>query len=94
MAAINLEAAAATMVDPAFLMSALLIVGGALLAQVVTNYMRNNVRDVQVRGGDAVYAMVASSIALVVLPGSYGRPVALGSTATAFRVVAREYGVV
>jgi len=94
MAAINVSAATSTMTSAAFLKSALLVVVGALLAQVVTNYMRNNIRDISVTGGDAVYPLVAAMLALVVLPGKYGRPVALGSTATSLRVAAREFGVV
>lgn len=94
MAAINVSGATSTLASPAFLKSAVLIVVGSLLAQVVTNYLKNNVRDIQVRGGDAVYALVASLLALTVLPGKYGRPLALGSTATAVRVAANDFGLV
>ena len=94
MASINVEAATATLTSAAFLKSAVLVVIGSLLAQVVTNYMRSNVRDIQMKGGDAVYAVVASMLALMLAPGKYGRPIALGSTATAVRVIARDYGVV
>ena len=94
MAAINPSAAGQTLTSPAFLKSAVLIVVGALLAQVVTEWLRNNVRDIQMTGGDAIYAIVGAALALTVLPGKYGRPIALGSTATGVRVVLREYGVV
>lgn len=94
MAGINVSRATGTLTSPAFVKSAVLVVVGSLLAQVVTNYLKNNVRDISVRGGDSVYALVAALIALTVLPGRYGRPVALGSTATAVRVVARDFGVV
>lgn len=94
MAAINVQAAAQTLTSAAFLKSAVLIVIGSLLAQVATEYLRNNVRDISMKGGDAVYALVASALALIVLPGKFGRPIALGSTATAVRVVANDYGVV
>ena len=46
------------------------------------------------RGGDAVYSIVAALLTLVLLPGRYSRPIALGSTATAVRVVASDFGVV
>lgn len=94
MAAINLSAATSTLTSVAFLKSAVLVVIGSLLAQIVTQYMRNNVRDIEMKGGDAVYSIVASLLALVVLPGKYGRPIALGSTATAVRVAAGEFGVI
>lgn len=94
MAGINVSAATSTLSSPAFLKSAVLVVVGSLLAQVATSYLKNNVRDIQVRGGDAVYALVASALVLVVLPGQYGRPIALGSTATAVRVAASDFGVV
>ncbi|MFC4246476.1 hypothetical protein ACFOZ7_05625 [Natribaculum luteum] len=94
MAAINLNSATSTLTSAAFLKSAVLIVVGSLLAQVVVSYMRSNVYDVQVRGGDAIYALVGALIALMVLPNGYGRNIALGSTATAVRTVAADYGVV
>lgn len=93
MASINVNRATSTMTDTSFLTSAVLIVGGSLLAQVVTTYLRNNVHDVSMKGGDAVYSAVAALLALTVLPKKYGKPLALGSTATAVRVVLRDFGV-
>jgi len=94
MASINVSRATDTMMSASFLKSAVLVVIGSLLAQVVTNYLRTNVRDISVKGGDAIYSAVAAMIALMVLPGNYGRPVALGSTATSVRVILRDFGVV
>lgn len=94
MAAINVNAATDTLTSPAFLKSAVLVVMGSLLAQVATSYLRNNVRDISMKGGDAVYSLVAAALVLIVLPGQYGRPIALGSTATAVRVTANDFGVV
>lgn len=94
MASVNVSRATSTLTSPAFLKSAVLIVGGSLLAQVVTNYLRSNVYDVSVQGGDAIYALVAALMAMTVLPGQYARPLALGSTATGVRVAAREFGIV
>lgn len=93
MAAINVNAASSTLTSPAFIKSAVLIVVGSLLAQVVVEWMRNNVHDIQFTGGDAVYALVGAAISLTVLPEKYGKPIALGSSASAVRVVASEYGV-
>jgi uncharacterized membrane protein YeaQ/YmgE (transglycosylase-associated protein family) len=94
MASINVSRATNTMMSASFLKSAVLIVVGSLLAQVVTSYLRSNVRDISVKGGDAIYSAVAAMLVLVVLPGKYGRPLALGSTATSVRVVLRDFGVV
>lgn len=94
MAAINVSRATSTLSSPAFMKSAVLVVAGSLLAQVVTSYLRNNVRDISVTGGDAAYAVVAAMLALTVLPGKFGRPIALGSGATAVRVMLREFGVI
>jgi len=94
MASINVSQATSTLMSPSFLKSAVLIVAGSLLAQVVTDYLRNNVRDISVNGGDAIYAAVAAMLALTVLPGNYGRPLALGSAATSVRVVLRDFNVV
>jgi hypothetical protein len=94
MATVNVSAATSTLSSSAFLQSAVLVVVGSLLAQVVVSYARSNVYDIGMTGGDAVYAVVAALIPLMVLPGEYGRPVALGSTATAVRTAASEFGVV
>lgn len=94
MATINASRAASTLVDPSFLKSAVLIVVGSLLAQVVTSYLRSNVRDIQMKGGDAVYSAVAALLALTVLPRQYGKPLALGSTATSVRVILSDFNVV
>lgn len=94
MAGINVNRATSALSDTAFITSAVLIVAGSLFAKFVVTQMKNNVYDIQVPGGDAVWAVFAAFIALVILPGTYGRPLALGSTAGAVRVVLNEYGVV
>lgn len=94
MASLNVSRATNTLTAPAFVKSAVLIVAGSLLAQVATTWLRQNVYDVRMKGGDAVYAIAAAFLTLSVLPGRYGRPLALGSTATGVRVVADEFGVI
>lgn len=93
MASLNLGAATRTLTSSAFLKSAVFVVAGSIAAQVVTDWMRNNVVDLSLPGGDAVYALTAALLAMVVLPGAIGRSVALGSGATAVRVVANDLGL-
>lgn len=94
MVGININRATDSLTSTAFLTSAVLVVAGSLFAQLVVQYMTANVQDIQMRGGDAVYALVAAFAALTVFPGQYGRPVALGSAATAVRVILADYEVV
>jgi hypothetical protein len=94
MAGINIERATTALSSPEFIVSAGLVVAGSLFAQLVVSQLRNRVYDVQFQGGDAMYAGIAAFVALVVLPGEYGRPLALGSTAAAIRVILSDYGVV
>lgn len=94
MASINVNRATSTLMSTSFLKSAVMIVLGSLLAQVVTDYLRSNVRDINMAGGDAVYSAVSALLVLTVLPKKYGKPLALGSMATSVRVLLRELGVV
>jgi len=94
MAEINIDQATSALTSQAFLTSAAMVVAGSLLAQVIVSFMRNNVYDIQIVGGDAIYSLVAAFLSLTVLPEEYGKPIALGSTATSFRVMLNEFGVV
>lgn len=94
MASLKLGMATRTLGSTAFLKSAVLVVAGSIFTQMATSWMRTNVMDIGVTGGDAIYALVAGVLALTVLPGAYGRSVALGSGATAVRVVLSEFGLV
>ena len=94
MASINVDRATSTLMSPSFLKSAVLVVAGSLLAQIVTTYLRNNIRDIGMKGGDAVYSAAAAMLVLTVAPANYGRPMALGSTATSVRVVLRDFNIV
>jgi hypothetical protein len=69
MAALNVNAASSTLALLAFLKSAVLIVVGSLLAQVAVSWLRENIHDIQMTGGDAVYALLGAALALIVLPG-------------------------
>jgi hypothetical protein len=93
MATVDVSKASSTLTSSSFMRSAVLVVVGSLMAQLVTDWMRRNVIDISQKGGDAVYPLIAALIALSIMPSSYGRPVALGSTATSVRVVIKEFGL-
>lgn len=81
------------MSSPSFIKSAVLVVLGSILAQMLTQYGRE-IYDVQVRGGDALYAAVSGLLVMAVLPGKYGRPLALGASASAVRTVLDQYDLI
>lgn len=91
---INVSAATDEMLDEGFLISAVLVVVGSLVASVVTVWMRSNVYDVSIQGGDALYSVVAAFLMLLFLPKQYGKPAALGAVASGVRVILKEYGIV
>jgi len=91
---INVAEAKNEMFDEGFVVSAVLIVVGSLVASLATSWMRDNVYDVQITGGDAIYPLVAAFLMLLVLPKEYAKPAALGSFASSVRVVLRDFNIV
>lgn len=91
---INVDRATGELLDEAFVISAVLVVVGSLLSSIATTWMRSNVYDVQMTGGDAVYPIVAAFIVLMVLPKQYGKPVALGCVASSVRVILDQFGII
>lgn len=94
MATMNLSGALSTATSGSFLMSAALVAGGGLLGRMGTNFLRDNVLDIGVRGGDVVYSVVAAVAVLAALPRKWSRPLALGMVGGAVSVTAQEFGVV
>lgn len=82
------------MLDESFIISAVLVVVGSLVASLATSWMKSNVYNVQVTGGDAVYPVVAAFLMLLLLPQQYAKPAALGSVASSVRVVLREFNII
>jgi hypothetical protein len=91
---INVSSATDEMLDESFVMSAVLIVVGSLVASLATSWMRSNVYDVQITGGDAIYPIVAAFLMLLVLPQQYAKPAALGSVASSVRVILADFNIV
>jgi hypothetical protein len=91
---VNVSAATDEMLDESFIISAVLVVVGSLVASLATSWMKSNVYNVQVTGGDAVYPVVAAFLMLLLLPQQYAKPAALGSVASSVRVVLREFNII
>lgn len=94
MATFNVSRAARTVTSQSFVMSMALVGVGAVVGQMWTNWARDNLVDVGVRGGDVAYALGLGIIALALLPNKWARPVALGAGSSALVTAAREFGVV
>lgn len=90
----DVSGAVNTMTGTSFLRGVVVIAIASLGVQMWTDWARNNLVDVGFTGGDAVYAAVAGLLALAVLPNKYGRPAAMGATASGLLTVMQEMGVV
>lgn len=77
-----------------FLMAAGLVAVGSVASQMVTNLARDNIVDVDMAGGDALYAMAGAVATMAFLPMNFARPLALGMVATGAQTAATELGVV
>ena len=91
---INVSSATDEMLDEGFMLSAVLVVVGSLVASIATSWMKENVYNVQITGGDAIYPIVAAFLMLLLLPQQYAKPAALGSVASSVRVVLREFNII
>lgn len=91
---INVSSATDEMLDEGFVLSAVLVVVGSVVASIATSWMKSNVYNVQITGGDAIYPIVAAFLMLLLLPQQYAKPAALGSVASSVRVVLREFNII
>jgi hypothetical protein len=94
MSTMNVDGAVSTMTNASFIRSVAVIAIASVGVQMWTDWARNNLVDLGVTGGDAIYAAVAGLLALAVLPSKYGRPAAMGATAAGLLTVGQEMGVV
>lgn len=95
MSTLDIGGAVSDMTNPKFLAQIGAIVVGSMASTVSTEFMRANVMDLNVTGGDAVYSLVTALGILVFGRGHYlGRALALGSASTAGSVLLEQFGVV
>lgn len=81
MASLKVSRATNTMLSATYLQMVALMVVGYIGSIVITGWMRDNVMDIGMAGGDAVYGFVASAVFLMLPIGrSNARSLALGSS--------------
>ena len=91
MASLNVNRATSTLTSESFLKSAVLVVFGSLAATFATKWARNNILDLQMKGGDAVYAIAVAAASLAVLDRDKGVSIALGATSSAVGTGVSEF---
>ena len=73
---------------------AAIVVLGGYAASVATDFAKENVYDVPIKGGDALYPAVAAVLLNVFLGGQMARHLTIGMTAASLAEVADAYGLV
>lgn len=77
-----------------WLKSVSLILVGSMAATMATQWLRNNVFDVAMTGGDALYAVALSVATLAIAPASLANPLSLGMAASGGQTLLRDFNVV
>jgi hypothetical protein len=93
MASLSVQRATNTVFSGRFMMTAGLGIVGYLVGTLATDWMRSNVVDIGMRGGDALYALVASALVIAVLPKKQSTPIATGMMISG-AVALQEYNVI
>jgi len=73
---------------------AAMVVIGSLSATVATDFMKNNVYDIPVKGGDAAYPVVVAILLNAFMGGKTTRMVSLGMLSSSVTTAAKSYGLV
>lgn len=94
MATMNFSGAVNTATSASYLMGVALVAAGFAASTMWTDFARNNIVDVGIQGGDAIYGLAGAAVALAVLPRRYGRPLSMGMAASGGLTAAREYNLV
>lgn len=74
--------------------TAVMVVIGSLVATILTNVARDNVYDIDMQGGDAVYPILGAFVLNFVLSGRSVQLVSVGMVASSVTTVAKEWGLV
>jgi len=93
MATLNPSGAVSTVASPTFVMSAGLVVVGTVASALLTDWLRDNVTDIQLMGGDVLYSAVRLIATLMLMRGTTGRMLSIGMVAGGIGSEAREAGV-
>lgn len=91
--AISIGRATGTLFSPSFFRMVALVVAGAAISTYATNFLKENVYDVNVPGGDAVYALLTVFVIRTVLSGRSSMVMSAGAGMGAFVAVGDELGV-
>jgi hypothetical protein len=76
-----------------FVMTVGLIIAGTWAGAMATDWLRSNVVDLSVQGGDALYALIGAIATMAFMPRRFGRPLALGMVVAGGQTALRDFGV-
>lgn len=94
MSSVDIGRAQQTLASQAFLMSAAMVVGGSVAAALLTRTARDEIYDVEMKGGDAIYAFITAFALLAVVPQrKFAKPLALGAASSGVVTIFREMGL-
>lgn len=85
---------AATSRTVSLIPTAAIVVVGSLAATVVTDVARENVYDVDMQGGDAVYPVAGAVLVMFLSGGRTARYLAIGMVSSSVTTAAREVGLI
>lgn len=75
--------------------TAFMVVVGSLLATIVTEVARDNIYDVDIDGGDAIYPTAVVMVLMVIAKGNYTvQMVSIGMMSSAVTTLANQWGLV
>lgn len=91
---LKVNRASNTLTNPGMYRMVGLLTGGMVLSVLLTGWMRNNVVDIGMQGGDAVYSLATAGLVLASpLNTRTARPVAMGSALGGVLTILNEFGV-
>lgn len=83
-----------TLTDPGMYRTVGLLAGGMVFSTLLTGWMRDNVVDIGMQGGDAVYSVATAGLMLAAPVGARtARPLAMGAALSGVLTLLNEFGV-